>query len=81
MSTKFSIAVIPGHGIGPEVIATALDVLRHTTRETELLDFTFYSLGAKHYLETGEILSDLTLKKLKSHDAILLGAVGGSSRP
>jgi 3-isopropylmalate dehydrogenase len=39
---------------------------------------TSYALGATHYLETGEILSEETLGKLASHDAILLGAVGGN---
>ena len=80
VASTYSIAIIPGDGIGPEVMATALDVLRHSTRDSKLLDFTFYSLGATHYLETGEVLSDLTLEKLKGHDAILLGAVGGDPR-
>lgn len=77
MTSKYSVAVIPGDGIGPEVVAQALKVLRHVTKDTDLLAFTFYRLGASHYLETGEILSDSILENLKGHDAILLGAVGG----
>ena len=80
MTQSLNLAVIPGDGIGPEVTAEALETL--TVVSAGLLDVqaTTYSLGASHYLETGEILSDKTLTKLSSHDAILLGAVGGDPR-
>ena len=80
MTQSLNLAVIPGDGIGPEVTAEALETL--TVVSTGLLDVqvTTYSLGASHYLETGEILSDETLTKLSAHDAILLGAVGGDPR-
>ncbi|MDR0488186.1 MAG: 3-isopropylmalate dehydrogenase [Propionibacteriaceae bacterium] len=69
------IAVIPGDGIGPEVMA-------QTTRIVDLVHpgFTFetHALGAEHWLSTGEVLSDETLARLAQADAILLGAVGAA---
>ncbi|MDR0283546.1 MAG: 3-isopropylmalate dehydrogenase [Propionibacteriaceae bacterium] len=69
------IAVIPGDGIGPEVIAAA-------TRVVEVvqpgLRYETYSLGADHWLQTGEVLSDDTLARLDRADAVLLGAVGAA---
>lgn len=80
MTQSLNLAVIPGDGIGPEVTAEALETLKLVS--TGILDVqaTTYSLGARHYLETGEILSDETLTKLSAHHAILLGAVGGDPR-
>ncbi|MEQ9086631.1 MAG: 3-isopropylmalate dehydrogenase [Pontimonas sp.] len=80
MTQSLNLAVIPGDGIGPEVTTEALETL--TLVSTGVLDVeaTTYSLGARHYLETGEILSDETLTTLSAHDAILLGAVGGDPR-
>jgi 3-isopropylmalate dehydrogenase len=67
------VAVIGGDGIGPEVLAEALKVVRAAGVE---LDTTDYELGAAHYLATGEVLPDAVLDELKGFDAILLGAVG-----
>jgi len=67
------IAVIPGDGIGPEVVAEALKVARAAGAELETVH---YDLGAKRYLATGEILPDSVLEELRGFDAILLGAVG-----
>jgi len=77
MPSTLSLAVIPGDGIGPEVIAEALKVLQATG-----VDFvpTTYPLGAGHYLETGTILEQSDLDALAQHDAILLGAIGGDPR-
>ncbi len=72
---KLNLAVIPGDGIGPEVVAPALDVLRKALSGTDI-SVTEYDLGAARYLKTGEVLTDQDLENLKSHDAILLGAVG-----
>jgi 3-isopropylmalate dehydrogenase len=80
MPSTLNLAVIPGDGIGPEVIAEALETLRHVCADTVDVSTTEYSLGAEHYLNTGEILSDTTLSALAKHDAILLGAVGGDPR-
>ncbi|MEV6275735.1 3-isopropylmalate dehydrogenase [Nocardia sp. NPDC051832] len=72
------LAVIPGDGIGPEVIAEALKVLDVVLPGVEK---TEYDLGAKRYHATGEILPENVLPELKQHDAILLGAIGDPSVP
>lgn len=80
MSRVLDIAVIPGDGIGPEVTAEALRVLRAAVGATAEVRATEYSLGADHFLATGEVLSDASLAALTKHDAILFGAVGGDPR-
>lgn len=67
------LAVIGGDGIGPEVTAEALKVLRAVRFDIET---TEYDLGARRYLRNGELLTDDDLKSLREHDAILLGAIG-----
>ena len=74
----YRIAVIGGDGIGPEVTAEALKVVRAAGVE---LDTTEYDLGGSRYLRDGEILSDGTLAELRGFDAILLGAVGTPDVP
>ncbi|WP_206447231.1 3-isopropylmalate dehydrogenase [Agrococcus sp. KRD186] len=73
---QLRLAVIAGDGIGPEVTLEARKAMRAALDGVELVE-TEYTLGAAHYLDTGEILSDETLASLRQHDAILLGAVGG----
>jgi 3-isopropylmalate dehydrogenase len=80
MAHTLDIAVIPGDGIGPEVTTEALKVLRAAVGKDADVRATEYSLGADHYLATGEILTDATLQSLAQHDAILFGAVGGDPR-
>jgi 3-isopropylmalate dehydrogenase len=71
------IAVIPGDGIGPEVTKETLRVLDVIAQMNSIsLDFEEFPLGAAHYLETGEVLSDETIEQLQGKDAILLGALG-----
>jgi 3-isopropylmalate dehydrogenase len=77
MSRVLDIAVIPGDGIGPEVTAEALKVLRAAVGADAEVRATEYTMGATHFLSTGEILSDETLASLAKHEAILFGAVGG----
>lgn len=78
-SKSINVAVIPGDGIGPEVIAEAVKVLRAATAAVDTeLSLTEYKLGAEHWLATGETLSAETLEQLRSHDAILFGAVGAA---
>jgi 3-isopropylmalate dehydrogenase len=72
------LAVIPGDGIGPEVIAEALKVLGEVAPGTET---TEYDLGAARWHSTGELLPESVLSELREHDAILLGAVGDPSVP
>ena len=67
------IAVIGGDGIGPEVTAQALKVIRAAGVDISTTEF---DLGGARYLRDGEILSDATLSQLRGFDAILLGAVG-----
>ena len=77
----FRIAVIPGDGIGPEVIAQGIRVLQVVTAATGTeLDFVSYDLGAERYLRTGEILPDAVFAELQAADAIYLGAIGDPSR-
>lgn len=78
MSRVVKLAVIPGDGIGPEVIAEAEKVLDAATAGSDIqFDRTRFSLGAARFLETGDTLTDADLEAIKGHDAILLGAVGG----
>jgi 3-isopropylmalate dehydrogenase len=72
------LAVIPGDGIGPEVIAEALKVLNEVVPDVEV---TKYDLGASRWHSTGELLPESVLGELRQHDAILLGAVGDPSVP
>ena len=76
--SQHRIAVIGGDGIGPEVVAEALKVVRAAGVE---LDTTFFDLGGARYLRDGEVLSDETLEALRGFDAILLGAVGTPGVP
>jgi 3-isopropylmalate dehydrogenase len=72
------IAVIPGDGIGVEVIDQALRVLDAVVPG---VDTTRYELGAAQYHRTGQVLPDWVIDDLRQHDAILLGAVGDPSVP
>jgi 3-isopropylmalate dehydrogenase len=78
MSRVVKLAVIPGDGIGREVIAQAERVLDAVTAGTDVtFEKTPFSLGADRFLATGDTLTDADLDAIRSHDAILLGAVGG----
>lgn len=78
MSRVVKLAVIPGDGIGPEVVTEAVKVLDAVTAASDVtFEKTPFSLGAGRYLETGDTLTDDDLSAIASHDAILLGAVGG----
>lgn len=78
MSRTLKLAVIPGDGIGPEVITEAVKVLDAVSDQLSFtVGQTHFKLGAERYLETGDVLSDADLEAIRSHDAILLGAVGG----
>jgi 3-isopropylmalate dehydrogenase len=73
------LAVIGGDGIGPEVVAEAIKVLRAVG--TLAIEPTSYDLGSHRYGRTGEVLPDSVLGEIAQHDAILLGAVGDPSVP
>ncbi|MGH9182594.1 MAG: 3-isopropylmalate dehydrogenase [Acidimicrobiales bacterium] len=72
------VGVIPGDGIGPEVVAEALKVLDATGVELETFP---HDLGGARYLRTGEVLPDGVLDELAGLDALLLGAVGTPEVP
>src|SRR5213595_4144075 len=77
-NASFHIAVLSGDGIGPEVMAPALEVLRKVARLTPglALRFTEAPAGAGHYRDTGTSLPESTVKLCEEADAILLGACG-----
>jgi 3-isopropylmalate dehydrogenase len=79
-SRTIRLAVVGGDGIGPEVTAEALKVLRAATPGVTF-DETSYDLGAQRWHRTGETLPDAVLEEIRGHDAILLGAVGDPSVP
>src|ERR1700746_3017575 len=79
-SRTIRLAVVGGDGIGPEVTAEALKVLRAATPGVGI-DETNYDLGARRWHRTGETLPDAVLEEIKGHDAILLGAVGDPGVP
>lgn len=81
MSRSISLAVIPGDGIGQEVVAQGLKVLGAVLPQDVKLETKEYDLGARRWHRTGETLPDAELEALKAHDAILLGAIGDPSVP
>lgn len=81
MSRTIRLAVVPGDGIGQEVVAEGLKVLGAALPADVKLETTEYDLGARRYHRTGETLPDSVLEELKTHDAILLGAIGDPSVP
>ena len=72
------LAIIAGDGIGPEVVGEAVKVLDAVHPGIQK---TSYDLGARRYHATKEVLPDSVLDELRSHDAILLGAIGDPSVP
>ena len=78
MARTLRLAVIGGDGIGPEVVAEALSVLVAAVGDEASIETTEFSLGAARYLATGDVLPDDELAAIAQHDAILLGAVGGT---
>jgi 3-isopropylmalate dehydrogenase len=77
MKKTYQIAVIPGDGTGPEVVAEGLKVLKVSSQK-EGISFNFipFDLGGARYLKSGEILPEADLAELKKVDAIYLGAIG-----
>ena len=81
LTNSIDLAVIAGDGIGPEIIAQARRVLdRVCELDSITVTSTDYSLGAEHWLKTGETLPESTMDALKKHDAILFGAIGADPR-
>jgi len=82
MSSRYSIAVIPGDGIGHEVVPAAMDVLEAAGRLFGVeLQWTEYPWGCDFHLHTGRMLPQDGLDRLAESDAIFLGAVGHPEVP
>ncbi|MFQ5481204.1 MAG: 3-isopropylmalate dehydrogenase [Nitrospinaceae bacterium] len=78
MADSFQIAVLPGDGIGPEVTAEAVKVLRVLESKLDLrLDLKEWPVGGSAYEAAGHPLPEATLQAARAADAVLLGAVGG----
>ena len=77
MAKNYKIAVIPGDGTGPEVVAEALKVLDAAGKKFGFsTEKKYFDWGGDHYLATGEILPDDACAQLAANDAVLLGAIG-----
>ncbi len=77
MAKTYKIAVIPGDGTGPEVIAEAVKVLKAAAGKFKFkTDLTTFDFGGERYKRTGETLPDSAVEELRKFDAILLGAIG-----
>ena len=77
MPSGYKIAVIPGDGTGPEVVAESLKVLEAAGEKYKVdFKFTEFNWGGEHYKATGIVLPDDAFDTLKGFDAILLGAIG-----
>jgi 3-isopropylmalate dehydrogenase len=77
MAKTYKIAVIPGDGTGPEVIAEAVKVLKTAAAKFKFkTDLTTFDFGGERYKRTGETLPDSAVEELRKFDSILLGAIG-----
>lgn len=82
MTQTLNLALIPGDGIGTEVVAEAMKVLEAIAPAAELeVVSTEYDLGARRYNATGELLTPTMVEELRTFDAIMLGAIGDPSVP
>lgn len=82
MNRTIKLAVIPGDGIGPEVVAEGLKVLHAAIGDSDVtFEETTFDLGAARWHRTGEVLPDDEFEQIAGNDAILLGAVGDPSLP
>lgn len=72
-----TIAIVPGDGVGPEVVDEALRVLERVGElEGVKFETVSYPFGAEHFLKTGELMPASVLKEFLTMDAILVGAIG-----
>lgn len=80
---KYKIAVIAGDGIGPEVIAEGVKVLKKVAELDGGFEFEFteFPWGCEYYLENGEMMPKNGIEILSKYDAIFLGAVGAPGVP
>lgn len=74
---NYKIAVIPGDGVGEEIVREGIKVLDTVSQKMNFkLDYIYYDFGGERYLRTGEILPDSAIDEFKKADAIYLGAIG-----
>ncbi len=80
---EYNLAVIPGDGVGPEVVAEGTKVLEALTNGVENLNFRYseFPWGSDYYRETGLLMPEDALDQLQTSDAILFGAVGDPQIP
>jgi 3-isopropylmalate dehydrogenase len=77
MSRTYNIAVLPGDGTGPEVVAEGIKVLQVAADKAGFkINLTTFDFGGERYLKTGETLPEGAVDELKKFDAIFLGAIG-----
>jgi 3-isopropylmalate dehydrogenase len=80
--TTYRLAVVPGDGIGPEVVAEGLKCLSAAIEGTDLVfEETTFDFGAKRWHATGDLLTPADLDSIRDHDVILLGAIGDPTVP
>lgn len=74
---KYRVAVLPGDGIGPEVMEPTLEIASAAAGKAGVeVEFTSHAFGAAHYRDTGEALTPEVVEDCKAADAVLLGALG-----
>jgi 3-isopropylmalate dehydrogenase len=77
MEKEYTVALLPGDGTGPEVLAEGIKVVRAVSEKFGFsIRFTEYDLGGERYMRTGEVLPDSVVSELRQHNAIYLGAIG-----
>jgi tartrate dehydrogenase/decarboxylase/D-malate dehydrogenase len=78
MLKTYNIAVIPGDGIGPEVIEEGIRVLKKTAELAGgfQFDFTHFPWGCEYFIKHGKMMDEDGIERLQSFDAIYLGAIG-----
>lgn len=82
MKRGYKIAVIRGDGIGPEIISEGVKVLEAVSEQEGFeLEWVEFPHGAEHFLATGELLGEETLKELERYDAIYFGSIGDPRVP
>ena len=73
----YKIGVIPGDGVGPEIIKAGMVVLNAASEKFDFcFDTVYYDFGGERYLKTGETLPDSAIDEFRKLDAIYLGAIG-----
>jgi 3-isopropylmalate dehydrogenase len=77
MKKEYNVALLPGDGTGPDVLAEGIKVVQAACQKFGFtMKFTEYDLGGERYKRTGEVLPDSVVSELRQHDAIYLGAIG-----